>query len=487
MSSEDFDSDIRGRTVGRSEQVRNCIIAGGGPCGLLTAINLLKDGWNVTLLEKGDELTEATRAKSWMISIASIGQQALSEIDGLWDQVKVAVQESKQINMHFGKMKFEIKSESALVDRNNLVIKLLDFLKAMPEAAERLTLRFNCKVAFVDGREKSVWIKVRDEPLQPLTYDLLVGADGTYSMVRNSLFSQSPQYHFSQSDILQSIKTIFIKCPKGINPSAMTFFPNVVKGCNALMLPSDGEYLNFILGSSDENILDERFVTSDPLQLQKLLNNASAKLNLSLEDCENLLKATWYQTQQLTCYPYHLGQKYGSAVLVGDAAHATSPGMGMGLNTALVDASVLSHCLSNNNGEDIDAALEAYSAKRIKVGHALTYLSFNMTPLSASRMAWTQTKNSLRRLAKQLTGGWVDGPVAEEVAQQGWYMDEAFTRAMKQGGVKENAESNQRIMQKHMWRKIGLIPHSKKSLKAAEQRSLLLSQDIHDLSGKTKK
>lgn len=46
---------------------------------------------------------------------------------------------------------------------------------------------------------------------------------------------------------------------------------------------------------------------------------------------------------QVRCDPYHHSD--GRAVLVGDAAHATSPSIGQGCNSSMVDAAVLARLL----------------------------------------------------------------------------------------------------------------------------------------------
>jgi kynurenine 3-monooxygenase len=62
---------------------------------------------------------------------------------------------------------------------------------------------------------------------------------------------------------------------------------------------------------------------------------------------------------------------------MGDAAHATSPSIGMGMNTALRDTQVFCKILDENN-DDLAETLEMYSKQRVKEGNSLTSLAYNM-------------------------------------------------------------------------------------------------------------
>jgi 2-polyprenyl-6-methoxyphenol hydroxylase-like FAD-dependent oxidoreductase len=75
----------------------------------------------------------------------------------------------------------------------------------------------------------------------------------------------------------------------------------------------------------------------------------------------------------------------GHIVVLGDAAHGTSPQLGQGANLALIDAVTLAHCLRDKN---LDAALMRYEALRRRHVAFYTLASRAMTPVfqSNSRM-----------------------------------------------------------------------------------------------------
>jgi len=55
---------------------------------------------------------------------------------------------------------------------------------------------------------------------------------------------------------------------------------------------------------------------------------------------------------------------HGRTVLIGDAAHATSPSAGQGASMAFEDAIVLAACLRRRGDESVEHALGAYEARR---------------------------------------------------------------------------------------------------------------------------
>ncbi|HLO79375.1 MAG TPA: FAD-dependent monooxygenase [Chitinophagaceae bacterium] len=67
---------------------------------------------------------------------------------------------------------------------------------------------------------------------------------------------------------------------------------------------------------------------------------------------------------------------YGNLVLVGDAAHATTPNLGQGACMAIEDAVVLANCLKKNS--KVPEAFERFQAKRLKRTHDIVNGSWQM-------------------------------------------------------------------------------------------------------------
>ncbi len=116
-------------------------------------------------------------------------------------------------------------------------------------------------------------------------------------------------------------------------------------------------------------------------------------------DCEDLLSQL-HTLEQLTWARYHdvVMPQYHTAncVVIGDAAHATSPQLGQGTNLALLDAVALADCLGAHHWNDDTApntianplahALARYSVQRRRHLHFYGQASRWLTPLFQSHL-----------------------------------------------------------------------------------------------------
>jgi 2-polyprenyl-6-methoxyphenol hydroxylase-like FAD-dependent oxidoreductase len=89
----------------------------------------------------------------------------------------------------------------------------------------------------------------------------------------------------------------------------------------------------------------------------RALNPACEDVLDQLHDLEQL---TWARYRDVVMPVLHAA----GCVVIGDAAHATSPQLGQGTNLALIDAVVLADRLRGASPTGLDAALEAFTAQR---------------------------------------------------------------------------------------------------------------------------
>lgn len=77
----------------------------------------------------------------------------------------------------------------------------------------------------------------------------------------------------------------------------------------------------------------------------------------------------------------------GRAILIGDAAHAVSPRLGMGCNSALQDSEVLSRACIAAAG-DVVAAAQQYNEMRLSNVQALTHVAWRLEQVSGYQMKY---------------------------------------------------------------------------------------------------
>lgn len=134
-----------------------------------------------------------------------------------------------------------------------------------------------------------------------------------------------------------------------------------------------------------------------------------------LDQLQSLDQLTWARYHDVVMPAYHAGH----CVVVGDAAHATSPQLGQGTNLALLDAVALARSLQEH--ADVPAALARYTRERKGHLHYYGQASRWLTPLFQSDwrlLPW------LRDLFMGSASGWpVLGPLTCQTlvgVRQGW-------------------------------------------------------------------
>jgi 2-polyprenyl-6-methoxyphenol hydroxylase-like FAD-dependent oxidoreductase len=109
------------------------------------------------------------------------------------------------------------------------------------------------------------------------------------------------------------------------------------------------------------------------------LNPACAELLAHITHMEQL---TWARYHDVVMPRYHTPGQADCTVVIGDAAHATSPQLGQGTNLALLDPVALAQCLSS--AKDMPSALAAYTQVRRGHLHFYSQASRMLTPLFQS-------------------------------------------------------------------------------------------------------
>lgn len=109
------------------------------------------------------------------------------------------------------------------------------------------------------------------------------------------------------------------------------------------------------------------------------LNPACAALLAQITSMDQL---TWARYHDVVMPRYHTTGPVDCTVVIGDAAHATSPQLGQGTNLALLDAVALAQALSS--AKDMPSAIAAYTQARRGHLHFYSQASRLLTPLFQS-------------------------------------------------------------------------------------------------------
>ncbi len=339
-------------------------IIGAGLVGSLLAVYLLKKGYKVTIYERRGDMRAATlvAGRSINLALSDRGIKALEEV-GIMDEVRKIA-----IPMHGRKMHNADGSEAYQaygkegqfinsVSRGDLNCKLMD--EAEKHGA---TIVFNHRLKNVNWKDNSIQFEKTDGQLSTLNFQLLFGADGSYSAARLKHQLQHDRFQYNQFYIDYGYKELHI--PAGENGAFL-----IEK--NALHIWPRGKYMMIALPNTDGSFTCTLFFPFDGEPSFKTLDTkekVKTFFETTFADATKLMPDvadTYFanSTSSLVtvkCFPWIRADKFA---LIGDAAHAIVPFFGQGMNAGFEDCSVLNG-LIDKHAENWDAILEEFQALR---------------------------------------------------------------------------------------------------------------------------
>ncbi|MFK8183619.1 MAG: FAD-dependent oxidoreductase [Phormidesmis sp.] len=358
------------------------VIIGAGPAGLLLAHYLLARHYQVEIYERrADPRTVSpSQQRSFPISLQERGRQALRGIPQLEATIADHSVFCKGTMIHSKKGVRDIprKNEIMTIDRNQLVLTLLDTLSSQ-YSEPALTVAFNCTCDRIDDEQQIVSFVSTEGERFSVHYKRLIGADGARSIVRQQL---SDHYGLAAevNTVPDAYKSIFLTRK---NPQKnVEFAPNrihstdVGKHSRIILAPQPGDQLHgaFIF-TAGQNPL-QAFTTKEEILDYFETHLPAFRAVISPEEAEALLNRPTARLLTVKCAQFHYGDRI---LLIGDAAHAVSPSIGQGCNSALEDISILNQCL-NRNQENWAKTIAQFSQSRVVDAHALVELSAHSFP-----------------------------------------------------------------------------------------------------------
>lgn len=365
------------------------VIVGAGPAGLLLACYLLRrQRYRVTIYEqradprltqqRSDGLRSAYEQslghRTFPISLQERGRQALREIMGLEDKVATQSTLCTGTVMHRASGKHRViprQNSTLALDRNRLVAILLAYLTEH-YTPEEMTVQFDCRCVGLDSSTQTIALQNSDNAPFTISYDLLVGADGARSQVREALAAQA-NFPYEQTYITDAYRSIFLnRCQPGIELAADKVHTwNLANNLRMLLVPQGKDQLNgVIVFNIDQDPLATFTTKEEVLSFVQTHFPLFGQL-MSLDEAEALLTRPIARVTTVHCERFHEGTHI---LLIGDAVHAVSAAIGQGCNAALQDVWVFDQLL-NQYQDDWTQALPEFSSQRIPEAHALRELS----------------------------------------------------------------------------------------------------------------
>jgi 2-polyprenyl-6-methoxyphenol hydroxylase-like FAD-dependent oxidoreductase len=293
---------------------------------------------DVYVFERGDEV------RGFAGSGLTIWTNALAALDriGLADRVAehgIALAR-QEIRTRAGDLLgvVEVGRIGASIGRPGVGVRRQDLLRTLHEACGDVPIRFRAQLSSVhqdDDGVTAVFADGREE-----RGDVLVGADGIRSAVRETVFADGPPTALGHM-IWRGISESDVGYP---DATALMFFGDA--GARSVSWPVGG---GRVCWSISLNGGPARTPLRDPHAVRRMLLDLVADFPLPLR---SIVRATPAERVMRTDLYGRLPQAWqtGRVALVGDASHAMPTVYGQGACQAIEDAVVLAECLSDGPG-----------------------------------------------------------------------------------------------------------------------------------------
>jgi len=324
------------------------LVVGGGIGGMTAALALERIGVGVTLIDADP----FWRVHGAGISVTGISLRAFSDL-GIFDEVKLRghVGSGMRGRTVTGQLLFEaplIENPAPIRSSGGILRPVLHEIlsSAVRRAGVTVRLGVTARSLVQDGAGVDV---IFSDGVQE-RYDLVVAADGIHSSIRAMIFRDAPSPQFTG----QGCWRVVAPRPPDVDRTEMFFGGQVKLGINPV---SRDEMYMFIL----EHVPDNRWFDEDELvphirALMEPFGGAVPAVRESITRPDQVIyrPLEWV----LVPDPWYRGR----VVLIGDAAHATTPHMASGAGLAAEDGLVLAEELQRH--PDVRDALRAFMERR---------------------------------------------------------------------------------------------------------------------------
>ncbi|MDF5724197.1 MAG: NAD(P)/FAD-dependent oxidoreductase [Rhizonema sp. PD37] len=372
--------------------VKRVVIVGAGPSGVLLAHYLLcrDDQYHVELYERlsDPQTVPFSKSRTYPLVVNQRGIKALSKVEGILAAVEaVSLECTGSLNhQKNGKTQLIPRQKPILIlDRLRLVVTLLKILTKQYNS-DRFNIHFNHECQQINFEAKTVTFEntaVNSIGEVTVAYDLLIGADGVQSRVREQFLSTN-QFELEKKYVHSAYKSIFLPAENATSLKAgyiHTWRGN--DGISAILAHDVDGLMSGTVNFPRENNPIVNFSTKEEVwQFFRDRFPEIAEL-LSESEIEAFLNRPISTISTIRCNRYHHGD---SVLLIGDAAHATSPSLGQGCNAAFEDVAFLNKLLDEYS-DNIADAIKQFSLRRKPDAHALVELSDYAFPLSNKLMS----------------------------------------------------------------------------------------------------
>lgn len=318
-------------------------VVGAGIGGLTVAALLQEHGHEVKVFEKNQELSEVGAG-------IGIGGNVIDKLHNhdLAKGIKNAGQiiDTLAIADNSGTALSKIKLKRNTV---NLTLERQSLLETIQSYVQPSSIYTGYQVLSIENEANKV--TVHFEKHEAETFDLCIGADGLHSSVRASVAPNTKVNYQGYTVFRGLVNDVQLK-----DTNTATEYWSKQGRVGIVPLLNNKVYWFIAINAKIHNT---EYQTYGKPHLQARFNHFPNEVRevLDKQSETGILLHNIYDLKPLKTFVYN------RTVLLGDAAHATTPNLGQGAGQAMEDAIVLANCLETY---DFDQALERYDKLRVK-------------------------------------------------------------------------------------------------------------------------
>lgn len=343
------------------KNIKNIAIVGAGLVGSLLAIYLLKRGYKITIFERRPDMrkTILDGGRSINLALSNRGIRALREVglEKILDESAIPMH-GRMMHDEYGELTFQpYGKEGQFINSISRSGLNMDLMKEAEALGAILNFESRCHHVDLDSTKLAI---TRNEQTEILDFDLIIGADGAFSAIRNAM-QITDRFTYSQEYLEHGYKELTIPPGAGgsfqIEKNALHIWPRDSFMLIALPNP-DGNFtctlfFPFEGENSFANLKSDEEVTSF---FEKEFPDALKLMPTLAEDFRNNPTCSLVTVR---CFPWVRNKTF----VIGDAAHGLVPFYGQGMNAGFEDCRVLNDLL-NQFEDDWEKVLPEFQTHR---------------------------------------------------------------------------------------------------------------------------
>jgi 2-polyprenyl-6-methoxyphenol hydroxylase-like FAD-dependent oxidoreductase len=330
---------------------KNITILGGGIAGLSTAIALKNAGIETMVFEAAAEIKAVGAG-------LGLGANAIKafKVLGIAEEVMEAGRFLPSFTVYNQKGKQITKTDSVSVSKkyglDNFTIHRADLHSLLLSKINPGCIKTNKRVQTIEQNENNIILHFQDGTVHETDY--LIAAEGIHSIVRKHLLPESkPRYagYTCWRAVIDNTKLQLNECSETWGS----------KGRFGIVpLAGNKIYWFACVNASANDSVMKNFTVLDLLDQFAGYHHPIPSILKETKN-ENLIQADINDIKPINRYAFN------NILLIGDAAHATTPNLGQGACQAIEDAVILAAEIEKNN--DIVTAFKQFEQMRMKRTH----------------------------------------------------------------------------------------------------------------------